>query len=124
MSVMRGQVLNLCQALKENKTPIQLVQMPCVLVERTKFKYDNKSTIDKILQKTSNLASSNQHHQHQHNHPATQTQTNDNNQRHLSNSNDTLDNQNSISSTTRERNDSEMHYTQSFSAKSPLFSCW
>ncbi|XP_055766361.1 phosphatidylinositol 4-kinase type 2-beta-like isoform X3 [Salvelinus fontinalis] len=34
MSVMRGQILNLSQALKDNKTPIQLVQMPRVVVER------------------------------------------------------------------------------------------
>lgn len=34
MSVMRGQVLNLTQALKDGKSPVQLVQMPCVLVER------------------------------------------------------------------------------------------
>lgn len=36
MSVMRGQVLNLTQALKDGKSPVQLVQMPCVLVERSK----------------------------------------------------------------------------------------
>uniref|UniRef100_H3D3B5 Phosphatidylinositol 4-kinase type 2 n=1 Tax=Tetraodon nigroviridis TaxID=99883 RepID=H3D3B5_TETNG len=34
MSVMRGQVLNLTQALKGGKSPIQLVQMPRVVVER------------------------------------------------------------------------------------------
>jgi len=34
MSVLRGQVLNLTQALKEGKTPFQLVQMPPILVER------------------------------------------------------------------------------------------
>lgn len=34
MSVLRGQILNLTQALKEGKTPFQLVQMPPVLVER------------------------------------------------------------------------------------------
>uniref|UniRef100_A0A8C6TWV2 Phosphatidylinositol 4-kinase type 2 n=1 Tax=Neogobius melanostomus TaxID=47308 RepID=A0A8C6TWV2_9GOBI len=33
VSVMRGQILNLCQALKEGKTPLQLVQMPPVIVE-------------------------------------------------------------------------------------------
>ncbi|XP_026887409.2 phosphatidylinositol 4-kinase type 2-alpha [Electrophorus electricus] len=33
ISVMRGQILNLVQALKENKTPLQLVQMPPVAVE-------------------------------------------------------------------------------------------
>ncbi|XP_074594781.1 phosphatidylinositol 4-kinase II alpha [Brevipalpus obovatus] len=36
MSVMRGQVLNLTQALKEGKSPAQLVQMPAVLVERSR----------------------------------------------------------------------------------------
>lgn len=40
MSVMRGQILNLVQALKDNKTPLQLVQMPCVTVELTKLKHD------------------------------------------------------------------------------------
>ncbi|OCT96756.1 phosphatidylinositol 4-kinase type 2-beta [Xenopus laevis] len=35
MSVMRGQILNLTQALKDGKTPIQLVQMPRVVVERS-----------------------------------------------------------------------------------------
>ncbi|CAL8356972.1 unnamed protein product [Boreogadus saida] len=36
MSVMRGQVLNLCQALKDGRSPIQLVQMPRVVVERSR----------------------------------------------------------------------------------------
>ncbi|XP_055541978.1 phosphatidylinositol 4-kinase type 2-alpha-like isoform X1 [Wyeomyia smithii] len=36
MSVMRGQVLNLTQALKDGKSPVQLVQMPAVIVERSK----------------------------------------------------------------------------------------
>ncbi|XP_027498804.1 phosphatidylinositol 4-kinase type 2-beta isoform X2 [Corapipo altera] len=35
MSVMRGQILNLTQALKDEKSPIQLVQMPRVIVERS-----------------------------------------------------------------------------------------
>ncbi|XP_076192166.1 phosphatidylinositol 4-kinase type 2-beta isoform X2 [Aptenodytes patagonicus] len=35
MSVMRGQILNLIQALKDEKSPIQLVQMPRVIVERS-----------------------------------------------------------------------------------------
>ncbi|XP_070228327.1 phosphatidylinositol 4-kinase type 2-beta isoform X3 [Bos mutus] len=35
MSVMRGQILNLTQALRDKKTPVQLVQMPCVVVERS-----------------------------------------------------------------------------------------
>lgn len=34
MSVMRGQILNLTQALKEGKSPVQLLQMPAVMVER------------------------------------------------------------------------------------------
>uniref|UniRef100_A0A671PI28 Phosphatidylinositol 4-kinase type 2 n=1 Tax=Sinocyclocheilus anshuiensis TaxID=1608454 RepID=A0A671PI28_9TELE len=33
VSVMRGQILNLSQALREEKTPLQLVQMPPVIVE-------------------------------------------------------------------------------------------
>lgn len=36
MSVMRGQILNLTQALKDGKSPVQLVQMPVVVVERNK----------------------------------------------------------------------------------------
>ncbi|XP_008835555.1 phosphatidylinositol 4-kinase type 2-beta [Nannospalax galili] len=35
MSVMRGQILNLTQALRDGKSPMQLVQMPCVIVERS-----------------------------------------------------------------------------------------
>ncbi|KAM9142411.1 phosphatidylinositol 4-kinase type 2-beta isoform 2-T2 [Pangshura tecta] len=35
MSVMRGQILNLTQALKDGRSPIQLVQMPRVVVERS-----------------------------------------------------------------------------------------
>lgn len=38
MSVMRGQILNLTQALKDSKSPVQLVQMPAVIVE----KYDKR----------------------------------------------------------------------------------
>lgn len=37
MSVMRGQILNLTQALKDGKSPVQLVQMPAVIVERYIF---------------------------------------------------------------------------------------
>lgn len=51
MSVMRGQILNLVQALKDNKTPLQLVQMPTVTVELTKLKHDR----------------SHHHHHHGHN---------------------------------------------------------
>ncbi|XP_068096954.1 phosphatidylinositol 4-kinase type 2-beta-like [Hyperolius riggenbachi] len=36
MSVMRGQILNLTQALKDEKSPIQLVEMPKVVVERSR----------------------------------------------------------------------------------------
>lgn len=36
MSVMRGQILNLTQALKDGKSPVQLVQMPVVTIERSK----------------------------------------------------------------------------------------
>jgi len=31
---MRGQILNLCQALEDNKSPLQLVQMPLLRIER------------------------------------------------------------------------------------------
>jgi hypothetical protein len=101
MSVMRGQILNLCQALKDNKTPLQLVQMPCVLVERTKFKYDkntiqtmmNRNQADGFTRPSSSL----------NNVDVTTTPT---------------------GSTTLTTRDTEMHYTQSFSARSPLFSCW
>ncbi len=48
---MRGQILNLVQALKDNKTPLQLVQMPTVTVELTKLKHDR----------------SHHHHHHGHN---------------------------------------------------------
>ena len=37
MSVMRGQILNLQQALKDAKSPVQLVQMPAVIVEKYLF---------------------------------------------------------------------------------------
>ena len=33
VAVMRGQILNLCQALEEKKTPLQLVQMPLLRIE-------------------------------------------------------------------------------------------
>ncbi|XP_077991980.1 phosphatidylinositol 4-kinase type 2-alpha-like [Glandiceps talaboti] len=36
MSVLRGQVLNLSQALRDGKSPVQLVQMPLVIVERSR----------------------------------------------------------------------------------------
>jgi phosphatidylinositol 4-kinase type 2 len=78
MSVMRGQILNLVQALKDNKTPLQLVQMPCVTVELTKLKTERLHSIQRQTSTTSS----------------------------------------------RERLDSDLQYKQSFSAKSPLFSCW
>lgn len=34
---MRGQILNLQQALKDAKSPVQLVQMPAVIVEKYIF---------------------------------------------------------------------------------------
>lgn len=39
MSVMRGQILNLQQALKDAKSPVQLVQMPAVIVEKWVFSF-------------------------------------------------------------------------------------
>lgn len=88
MSVMRGQILNLAQALRDNKTPLQLVQMPCITVELTKLK-----------------------HEKSHHHP-----THDSNQ---------VQRQSTAgSATTRERLDSEIQFKQSFSSRSPLFSCW
>lgn len=39
MSVMRGQILNLTQALKDGRSPVQLVQMPAVIVERYSFSF-------------------------------------------------------------------------------------
>ncbi|ODM92158.1 Phosphatidylinositol 4-kinase type 2-beta [Orchesella cincta] len=35
MAVMRGQILNLCQALKDGRSPVELVQMPSVIIERS-----------------------------------------------------------------------------------------
>ena len=96
MSVMRGQILNLCQALKDCKTPLQLVQMPCVLVERTKFKYD-KHSIQKIMRNESIEAI-------------------------IPRRNSTSQQQHDATSSAASQ--TEMHYTQSFSARSPLFSCW
>ncbi|ESO04626.1 hypothetical protein HELRODRAFT_191658 [Helobdella robusta] len=39
MSVLRGQILNLTQALKDGKSPLQLVQMPVVVIERRRLVY-------------------------------------------------------------------------------------
>ena len=63
------------QALIDDKTPLQLVQMPCVTVELTKIKRERNQS---------------QNSQH----------------------------------STRSRLDSEVHFKQSFSSRSPLFSCW
>jgi len=35
MGVLRGQILNLTQALKDGRSPVQLVQMPSVIIERS-----------------------------------------------------------------------------------------
>lgn len=43
MSVMRGQILNLTQALKDCKSPVQLVQMPAVIVERYRCLHNHVS---------------------------------------------------------------------------------
>ncbi|XP_017482875.1 PREDICTED: phosphatidylinositol 4-kinase type 2-alpha-like [Rhagoletis zephyria] len=37
MSVMRGQILNLTQALKDKKSPQQLIQMPAIIMERSRI---------------------------------------------------------------------------------------
>ncbi|KAJ8317286.1 hypothetical protein KUTeg_005190 [Tegillarca granosa] len=44
MSVMRGQILNLTQAIKDSKSPVQLVQMPVVTVERNKTGLSRRRT--------------------------------------------------------------------------------
>lgn len=44
MSVMRGQILNLTQALKDGKSPVQLVQMPAVVVEKRDEKSQGQHT--------------------------------------------------------------------------------
>ncbi len=92
--------MNLVQALKDNKTPLQLVQMPCVTVELTKLKHDKL------------------HHIHFHQHPSIQRQ----------NSNQSSSGAcgaGAGGSSGRERLDSsDVHFKQSFSSRSPLFSCW
>lgn len=42
MSVMRGQILNLTQALKDGKSPVQLVQMPAVVVEKSQGQHTSR----------------------------------------------------------------------------------
>jgi phosphatidylinositol 4-kinase type 2 len=43
MGVLRGQILNLNQALKDGRTPVQLVQMPSVIIERSSDPRDSES---------------------------------------------------------------------------------
>lgn len=47
MAVLRGQILNLTQALKEGKSPLQLVQMPPMVIKRMK---EGRSGVDKVRQ--------------------------------------------------------------------------
>lgn len=89
MSVMRGQILNLAQALRDNKSPLQLVQMPCITVELTKLKHEKTHHHQQLQRQTSSATG------------------------------------NADSETERrERHDSEIQFKQSFSSRSPLFSCW
>lgn len=50
MSVMRGQILNLTQALKDGKSPVQLVQMPAVVIEKS----EPKSRLSSFTQRFQN----------------------------------------------------------------------
>lgn len=43
MAVLRGQILNLTQALKDAKSPLQLVQMPAVVIQRSKGRNSGRS---------------------------------------------------------------------------------
>lgn len=95
MSVMRGQILNLAQALKDDKTPLQLVQMPCITVELTKLKHDKQPSSSSV--------------------PTTPTTS----QPPLHNIFHS-----STTSSHRERLDSDFHFKQSISSRAPLFSCW
>lgn len=47
--MMRGQILNLQQALKDAKSPVQLVQMPAVIVEKYIFLFMSIKKYDKLL---------------------------------------------------------------------------
>jgi hypothetical protein len=49
LSVMRGQILNLAQAMRDGKSPFELVQMPGVIVERVHG--DNSSEHRQFKQK-------------------------------------------------------------------------
>lgn len=42
---MRGQILNLTQALKDGKSPVQLVQMPAVIVEKWVLPYFDRKIL-------------------------------------------------------------------------------
>jgi hypothetical protein len=97
MSVMRGQILNLVQALKDNKTPLQLVQMPTVTVELTKLKHDRHH---------------NPHHlQPHHRHNTTQQPTQPPQlQQQLSRE--------------RAENDIILEFKQRFTPRTPLFTSW
>ncbi|XP_031636728.1 phosphatidylinositol 4-kinase type 2-alpha isoform X2 [Contarinia nasturtii] len=53
MAVMRGQILNLTQALKDNKSPVQLVQMPAVIVERSRTSSSRFSSFTQRFQSKS-----------------------------------------------------------------------
>lgn len=60
MSVMRGQILNLSQALKDGKSPVQLVQLPAVIVERSSRRPGTRGRIkslnDNFIQSFQNKA--------------------------------------------------------------------
>lgn len=103
MSVMRGQILNLVQALKDNKTPLQLVQMPCITVELTKLKHDRQLSSSCSAPQTPVTSNSGHHHPHTMQHQSAAAAT---------------------SSYHRERLDSDFHFKQSVSSRAPIFSCW
>lgn len=42
LSVMRGQILNLTQALKDKKSPQQLIQMPAIIMERSRISHKGR----------------------------------------------------------------------------------
>ena len=43
-SVLRGQILNLCQALEDRRSPLQLVQMPLLRIERRSDGHSSKKS--------------------------------------------------------------------------------
>ncbi|KRZ32415.1 Phosphatidylinositol 4-kinase type 2-beta [Trichinella pseudospiralis] len=69
MSVLRGQILNLCQALKESKSPLQLVQMPPMIIEKTKEHVRSKTRArwDSFKQKQNFNSSLTMSHPQEHN---------------------------------------------------------